>query len=74
MSTWAGVAKKTGVGINTQVYGSASDVWWDEDQPLSMLRTMMNPARVEFFVEVVTRELHVERRTINVLDVGCGVS
>ena len=47
-------------------------MWWDEDQPLSMLRTMMNPARVEFFVEVVTRELHVERRTINVLDVGCG--
>jgi len=61
-----------GAAIDNEVYRREADIWWDENEPLSMLRTMMNPARVGFVREILNGQLGRNPRNLNVLDVGCG--
>jgi 2-polyprenyl-6-hydroxyphenyl methylase/3-demethylubiquinone-9 3-methyltransferase len=54
---------------DNELYNRAGDIWWDEREHFSMLRTMLNPARFGFFRDVLKNEARVGRR---ILDVGCG--
>jgi 2-polyprenyl-6-hydroxyphenyl methylase/3-demethylubiquinone-9 3-methyltransferase len=54
---------------DNELYNRSGDIWWDEREHFSMLRTMLNPARFGFFRDVLENELPVGRR---MLDVGCG--
>jgi 2-polyprenyl-6-hydroxyphenyl methylase/3-demethylubiquinone-9 3-methyltransferase len=55
--------------IDNELYNRSGDIWWDEREDFSMLRTMLNPARFGFFRDVLENEAQVGR---SLLDVGCG--
>ena len=55
--------------IDNQLYDRPGDIWWNEQEPFSMLRTMVNPVRFEFFRAILTDEGRTEGAA---LDVGCG--
>jgi len=58
------------MAVDNELYNRPSDIWWDENEHLSMLRTMVNPARFGFFRDVLSK--HAAGRALRVLDVGCG--
>lgn len=58
--------------IDNTIYDRPHDIWWDEDEPLSMLRTMVNPGRFGYFRRVLIDRLRLDPDTLCVLDVGCG--
>lgn len=60
------------MAADKEVYNRSGDVWWDEREHLSMLRTMMNPARVGFFRDVLIGQARLGLSGQRVLDVGCG--
>ena len=58
--------------VDNQLYDRGDDIWWSEDQPLSMLRTMLNPVRVVFFRDELISTKRIGLTGRRVLDVGCG--
>jgi 2-polyprenyl-6-hydroxyphenyl methylase/3-demethylubiquinone-9 3-methyltransferase len=60
------------MAADNELYNQPGDIWWDEREHLSMLRTMMNPARLGFFREVLIDNLRLDLPGRRVLDVGCG--
>jgi 2-polyprenyl-6-hydroxyphenyl methylase / 3-demethylubiquinone-9 3-methyltransferase len=58
--------------VDNQLYNRPGDIWWNEQQPFSMLRTMLNPVRFGFFHAVLTEEGRIDPRGRTALDVGCG--
>jgi 2-polyprenyl-6-hydroxyphenyl methylase/3-demethylubiquinone-9 3-methyltransferase len=56
--------------IDNTLYDRAGDLWWNDDEPLAMLR-YLNPARFGYFRRVLD-ELGIDSRGKRVLDVGCG--
>src|SRR5450755_3597444 len=52
-------------------YDQPGDIWWDEDQPLSVLRTALNPARLSYFASVFAARGISPAGQVAV-DVGCG--
>lgn len=54
------------------IYNRPGDIWWDEDEPLSMLRTMLNPGRFGYFRRALTERLGLDPRGKATLDLGCG--
>ena len=52
---------------DNELYNRSGDIWWDEREHFSMLRTMLNPARFGFFRDVLKN-----REGRRILDVGCG--
>jgi 2-polyprenyl-6-hydroxyphenyl methylase / 3-demethylubiquinone-9 3-methyltransferase len=58
--------------VDNALYDNSGDIWWDEHEPLSMLLTMMNPARVAYFKDVVDEAGRKGSPETIVLDVGCG--
>lgn len=59
------------MAVDNELYNAPGDIWWDENQPLSSLRTAINPARMGYLEETIRRlELHGAGR--RALDVGCG--
>src|SRR5260370_16898369 len=57
---------------DNELYNRPGDIWWDEREHLSMLRTMLNPARVRFFHDVLVHDLQLKLWRRKTLDVGCG--
>jgi 2-polyprenyl-6-hydroxyphenyl methylase / 3-demethylubiquinone-9 3-methyltransferase len=57
--------------VNNDLYNRPEDIWWDEREPLSMLHTLLNPARFGYFRDVLT-QLRRDPRGMAALDVGCG--
>ena len=57
--------------VDNELYNAPGDIWWDEDKPLSSLRTAINPARVGYLQEVL-RRLEIRPAGGSALDVGCG--
>jgi 2-polyprenyl-6-hydroxyphenyl methylase / 3-demethylubiquinone-9 3-methyltransferase len=55
--------------IDNQLYDRPGDIWWNEQEPFSILRTMVNPVRFDFFRAILMHEGRTEGRA---LDVGCG--
>ena len=58
--------------VDNTLYNRPGDIWWDEHEPLSTLRTMVNPGRFPYFCEVLTERLGIDPRGTAALDVGCG--
>jgi 2-polyprenyl-6-hydroxyphenyl methylase / 3-demethylubiquinone-9 3-methyltransferase len=56
---------------DNEFYDQPGDIWWDEDQPMHVISTALNPARLSYFASVFAA------RGINpagqvAVDVGCG--
>jgi 2-polyprenyl-6-hydroxyphenyl methylase / 3-demethylubiquinone-9 3-methyltransferase len=58
--------------VDNNLYDDAGDIWWSEDAPFSILRTMLNPARLRFFHKVLLHELGTNLNGWTAADVGCG--
>ncbi|MBV9281580.1 MAG: 3-demethylubiquinone-9 3-O-methyltransferase [Chloroflexi bacterium] len=58
--------------IDNQLYNRPGDIWWDETEVLSLLRTALNPARFPYFRRVLTEQLQIDPVGKRTLDVGCG--
>jgi len=58
--------------IDNQLYDRPGDIWWDEREPLSMLRTMLNPVRFGFFRSALMDQMRIDPIGRTALDVGCG--
>lgn len=59
------------VPLDNTIYDAAGDIWWDPDQPLSAIRTMLNPGRVAY-LEGVLETTGLLPEVSRALDVGCG--
>jgi 2-polyprenyl-6-hydroxyphenyl methylase / 3-demethylubiquinone-9 3-methyltransferase len=57
--------------VDNEIYNARDDIWWDERQPLSAIRTAINPVRLEYFTGVL-RRLGVDPAGKTVVDIGCG--
>lgn len=58
--------------VDNTLYNRPGDIWWDERESLSVLRTSLNPARFGYFHRVLTERLGINPRGAAALDVGCG--
>jgi 2-polyprenyl-6-hydroxyphenyl methylase/3-demethylubiquinone-9 3-methyltransferase len=58
--------------VDNALYNQPGDIWWDEAQPLSLLRGALNPARFGYFRYILTERLKLDPRGLRALDVGCG--
>jgi 2-polyprenyl-6-hydroxyphenyl methylase / 3-demethylubiquinone-9 3-methyltransferase len=58
--------------IDNDLYNRLSETWWDENEPLSLLRTVINPARIGYFQRILIDELQRDPVGMTALDVGCG--
>jgi 2-polyprenyl-6-hydroxyphenyl methylase/3-demethylubiquinone-9 3-methyltransferase len=58
--------------VDNELYNRSGDSWWDEKEPLSTLRTMLNPARFGYFRKVLVERLQIDPKGAVTLDVGCG--
>jgi 2-polyprenyl-6-hydroxyphenyl methylase / 3-demethylubiquinone-9 3-methyltransferase len=59
------------VPVDNEIYNSPGDIWWNEDQPLNVIRTALNPARVRYFTSVLT-SYGIDLAGQLAVDVGCG--
>jgi 2-polyprenyl-6-hydroxyphenyl methylase / 3-demethylubiquinone-9 3-methyltransferase len=59
------------VPVDNDIYNRPGDIWWDEREPLSALRTAINPARLDYFGRVL-RALGVDPAGKTLVDIGCG--
>jgi 2-polyprenyl-6-hydroxyphenyl methylase/3-demethylubiquinone-9 3-methyltransferase len=57
--------------IDNRLYDADGDIWWDETRPLSTLRTAINPGRVGYLQDVISR-IGMEPSACDALEVGCG--
>jgi len=57
--------------VDNEIYNRPGDIWWDEREPLSAIRTAINPARLDYFTRVL-KDLGVDPAGKTVLDIGCG--
>jgi 2-polyprenyl-6-hydroxyphenyl methylase/3-demethylubiquinone-9 3-methyltransferase len=58
--------------IDNALYNEQANIWWDENQVLSLLKSSVNPARVGYFERLLKDVLHLECKETPALDVGCG--
>ena len=58
--------------INNHMYNELADSWWDENGPLHLLKAMVNPWRVPYFVDALTGHFSADLSHIRLLDIGCG--
>jgi 2-polyprenyl-6-hydroxyphenyl methylase/3-demethylubiquinone-9 3-methyltransferase len=65
-------AEEDRVAIDNELYKRPGDLWWDEQQPLSAIRTSLNPGRLAYIRRVLAQDLHLSPAGRRALDVGCG--
>ena len=58
--------------IDNQMYDRLAGTWWDEDENLALLRTGVNPPRIEYIRRTLVDTLGLEPAELSALDVGCG--
>ncbi len=58
--------------INNIVYNSETDNWWQPDSTLYLLKTTINPIRVEYTCKILFDQLKINPIRKTVLEVGCG--
>lgn len=58
--------------IDNQFYNAEKDIWWDESEFLSLLKTSFNPCRFGYFLKHYTDTLKQSIKGKKALDVGCG--
>jgi 2-polyprenyl-6-hydroxyphenyl methylase/3-demethylubiquinone-9 3-methyltransferase len=54
------------------IYEDLSHTWWDENGILHLLKTMVNPWRVPFFAEALSKSFGGDLGSRILLDIGCG--
>jgi 2-polyprenyl-6-hydroxyphenyl methylase/3-demethylubiquinone-9 3-methyltransferase len=59
------------VPADNELYNAPGDIWWDESQPLSAIRSALNPGRL-LYLRRVLDQLDVNPRGRRILDIGCG--
>ena len=57
--------------IDNSVYNTQEDIWWNENKVLHLLRTSINPVRVNYFKRILD-QLQYQCIGKSALDVGCG--
>ncbi len=57
--------------VDNKIYDKDANLWWQDDNYLSLLKNSVNPTRHEFFLEALDRFIDPER-DVRLLDVGCG--
>jgi 2-polyprenyl-6-hydroxyphenyl methylase/3-demethylubiquinone-9 3-methyltransferase len=57
--------------VDNALYDARTDIWWDETQPLSALKTAINPGRMAY-MQGVLEQHGWSARGRTALDVGCG--
>lgn len=58
--------------IDNQFYNAEKDIWWDESEFLSLLKSSFNPCRFGYFLKHYTDTLKQSIKGKTALDVGCG--
>jgi 2-polyprenyl-6-hydroxyphenyl methylase/3-demethylubiquinone-9 3-methyltransferase len=58
--------------INNHMYNELANSWWDEDGTLHLLKVMVNPWRVPYFKDVMTKRFGADLSQAHLLDIGCG--
>ncbi len=58
--------------INNSIYDELADTWWDENQFLHLLKAMVNPWRVPYFKNALTKHYGQDLSQVRLLDIGCG--
>lgn len=58
--------------IDNAIYDHIASTWWDDSNPLALLRTAINPARFQYFREVLVEKCGLYPAGLQLLDVGCG--
>jgi len=61
-----------GPTINNGIYDELADTWWDEKAFLHLLKAMVNPWRVPYFKEALTKHWGQGLSQVRLLDIGCG--
>jgi 2-polyprenyl-6-hydroxyphenyl methylase / 3-demethylubiquinone-9 3-methyltransferase len=56
---------------DNEIYNQPGDIWWDERQPLHVIRTALNPPRLDYFTSVFAAT-GIDPAGQVVVDVGCG--
>jgi 2-polyprenyl-6-hydroxyphenyl methylase/3-demethylubiquinone-9 3-methyltransferase len=59
------------VPASNEIYNAPADIWWADDQPMSMIRTALNPVRLRYLKEVLGR-FGVDPAGKTLADIGCG--
>jgi 2-polyprenyl-6-hydroxyphenyl methylase/3-demethylubiquinone-9 3-methyltransferase len=59
------------MAVDNTIYDRPEDIWWGEDEPLTVIRTALNPARLTYFGRVLD-DLGMAVTDRSVLAVGCG--
>jgi 2-polyprenyl-6-hydroxyphenyl methylase/3-demethylubiquinone-9 3-methyltransferase len=60
------------MSVDNSLYDTQAETWWDENGFLSIIRSLLNPARFGYFRDTLVDRLGVSPRGLRVLDVGCG--
>lgn len=58
--------------INNEFYKQNGDIWWNPNEPLNLLETVVNPGRVGYFRRIILNELKLKTGSMKALEVGCG--
>lgn len=58
--------------IDNRFYNAEKDIWWNDDEFLSLLKTSFNPCRFGYFLKHYTNTLKRSVSGKTALDVGCG--
>ena len=56
---------------SNDIYDSPTDMWWADDQPMSMIRTALNPVRLRYLQQAL-RQSGAGAAGKTVVDIGCG--
>ncbi len=59
------------MAVDNAIYTAPGDIWWDENQPLSSLRTAINPGRIGYLRRIL-EGTGFRTSDARALDVGCG--
>jgi 2-polyprenyl-6-hydroxyphenyl methylase / 3-demethylubiquinone-9 3-methyltransferase len=59
------------VPASNEIYNEPADIWWADDQPLSMIGTALNPVRLRYLQQVLGQSGAGLAGTA-VADIGCG--
>ena len=46
--------------VDNELYNRLSSTWWDENEPLNLLRTSINPGRFGYFRDVLVKQLKID--------------
>jgi 2-polyprenyl-6-hydroxyphenyl methylase / 3-demethylubiquinone-9 3-methyltransferase len=59
------------VPADNGIYNAPGDIWWADDQPMSVIRTALNPVRLRYLTKVLGQS-DVNPVGKVLADIGCG--